>query len=78
MRMAGGFVRNDADARDARELRPKLLDDLVGRQRALAARLQIDVEARRRGRRRSRCTPRRSDPSQDVHDLLSRAPTIAS
>ena len=45
MWMTGGFVRYDAHAGHARELRPQLLDDLIRRQRALVARLQIDLQA---------------------------------
>ena len=42
MLMTGGFVQEDADAGHRRHLRPQLLDDLIGRERALRARLQLD------------------------------------
>ena len=44
MRMAGGFDSTDADAGNPSQLGPQLLDDLVGRQRALVARLEVDVQ----------------------------------
>ena len=55
--------QEDADARDARELRPQFLDHLVRRQRPLVARLQVDVQAAAPIRTRWRCSRRRSGRS---------------
>ena len=45
MRIAGGLVRNTRTPGTRASFGRSSVDDLIGRQRALVARLEVDVEA---------------------------------